>query len=370
MIRDLEKKKFMFDLNDFNEDYVEEEELEEEPPPTFSEEELEAAIQEARAQGFEDGKMQGIQQTKESLEQAVANTLERMAADMAILYAAESERETLYEQESVAMAQVLFNTLFPLLEDKLGKEQFEKHLLSTLEKTHGQNNIQITVHPDIESAIKERVMQIANPHAHADKLVIKSEPSLGPYDYKITWDDGGAIRNRSEISEQISAIISEALAQGPVNVHDSNNNGLDAPELTHKPEDNNQQEASPLKTPPQTSDEEALEHPDHPIPEAEMAIDTPNEDAVLQQTEQNLQELEAELPPDQKPEPDTEIENTGASHENEVLDEAKKAEDVTEEAGEEDRLEAIAEGETETEGKTELEEAEKQETPPDQIEDL
>lgn len=307
LIKDLEKKKFMFDLNDFNEEYIEEEELEEEPPPTFSEEELQAAIQEAKAQGFQDGKMQGIQETKESIEQAVANTLERMAADMAILYNAEHERESLYEQESVQLAYILFNKLFPILEEKLGPEEFEKHLLSTLEKTHGQNNIQINVHPDIENAVKELILQIKNPHTHPEKLVVKADTSLGAYDYKISWDDGGAVRNRSEISEEIGTIMSEALAQEPVNVHDSDINGQNQAESINELNEIQQEVSKPEQIPQAPQDNQSVipeenaatsssedVHMEAPSAPEETTQENSDEDSIPAQTEQNLQEAQTE----------------------------------------------------------------------------
>src|SRR5262249_35772845 len=148
------KQKFFFNVNIFDEP----EEPTEPPPPTFSEDELAAAIK----KNFTEGKKEGQKESESSREQHIAKVLEKIATDTRVLFAAEQAREKAYESEAIKLCLATFQKLFPLYNEKTGFEELKQALEQIIRKQEGQKQIVIQVTPDAVEGITQHLTALKN----------------------------------------------------------------------------------------------------------------------------------------------------------------------------------------------------------------
>lgn len=217
-------RKYMFDLNIFDEDHVEEVEPEIPPPPTFSEEELEAARQE----GFARGKSEGLAESKASRDQYVAGIMNTIAQSLPKLFSAETAREKLYEKEALVLALEGFKTLFPLLDSRHGLDETQAVIASALEEVEGKSEIIIEVHPDALEGVEAHIASIRGRLGGATVTIREGEDSLGRGDCLIFWKDGGAVRDATALAAKIKSIMEERLAGSLGKVHNERGDSAEA----------------------------------------------------------------------------------------------------------------------------------------------
>ncbi len=211
-------EKFFFDMNVFDENGMEQRELDaNKPPPSFGIE----IVESAREEGFAKGKQTGLAESKASRDQHVTKILEKIAQDTVTIFDAENAREKIYEIESTKLAMAIFQKLFPVYNEKCGFEELKGTLGDILQKAAGQSEIAIDIHPDYASEVEKHLGNIPPTAGTDTKVIVRENDSLGAGDCRLSWADGGAIRNSLEMADKIVVALEEALAAQGVNVHDS-----------------------------------------------------------------------------------------------------------------------------------------------------
>jgi flagellar assembly protein FliH len=205
------KEKFYFDVNIFDE----KEEPLEPPPPMFSEAELAAA----RKKSFDEGRQQGLKESGESRDQEVAKAIEVIAKNMAILFAAENQREKTYEVEAVRLCLSVFQKAFPLYQEKFGLEELQRHLESILKRQEGQKQILIYVTPALADGITASLAKIKEKTPDLN-FSVQGDETLKPGACRLSWADGGAVRNPETLAAEIEGALKELLAGAGTKVHD------------------------------------------------------------------------------------------------------------------------------------------------------
>jgi flagellar biosynthesis/type III secretory pathway protein FliH len=207
-----DKQKFFFDLNIFDE----KEEPDEPPPPMFTEAELETVRQKA----FAEGQAQAAKEQMESREQHISKVLDKIAQDTSILFAAESTREKTYEYESVRLCLAAFQKAFPLYIEKFGVEDLKRSLESILQRQEGQKQIIIHVAPDDVEGIQQHVARLKARGLDLH-FSVQGDPALPVGGSRLSWSDGGAVRNPDILAKEIEYALKELLAGAVPKVHDS-----------------------------------------------------------------------------------------------------------------------------------------------------
>ena len=145
----MQKGKFLFDINNFDE--PDEEISEEDLIPTFTEEELEAA----RKDGYDTGKQAGIAEEKAARDTRVAQHLGHIVQAYQTLVTAESLREKQYEEEALRLLHRSLRTLFPKLNQKLELAEIEHLMERIVQSASGKTKMIIHVPADIHDNIEE-----------------------------------------------------------------------------------------------------------------------------------------------------------------------------------------------------------------------
>lgn len=211
------EEKFFFNMNNFDDDSIEDDGAQEEPPPPpiFNEAELEAAKKAA----FEEGRAQAQQEAQDSRSQAVANALGQISNAAAQLFAAEDQREKLYEREAVALCLSVFQKLFPTFGEIHGFEEMKTQLERILQSHEGKGQISISVHPDYVEGIQAFMGKLAEKN-EAFAFQVSGDDTLANGCVRLSWNDGGALRDTHGMAQQIEDALQELLAGGPVKGHD------------------------------------------------------------------------------------------------------------------------------------------------------
>lgn len=209
------ERKFLFDLNVFDAPPPEaEEELEDipPPPPTFSEEEMSVA----KDMAYEQGRQQGQKDQLESREQYVATSLDQIAQNFSQLFAAETMREIVFEKEALRLSVAALDLLFPLLNEKLGREEVHNIIEKTLIAHRKTKEILIQVPSGMKGEIETLINRLHDEdQAHVAWRVVEVA-DMPSGNCILEWSDGGAVRDSvrsaAEIRRQITALFGAPIA--------------------------------------------------------------------------------------------------------------------------------------------------------------
>lgn len=203
------KKKFFFDLHNFNDDAEEEEGPP--PPPTFSEEELAKAKEDA----YKKGRQDGFNESQESIEKTISLLLENAKASFLELQALENMREKRYEEEAVLLSIDLFNSIYPHWLEEKGIAEVKNAIEAVLKMASGQKNIKIEVSPDLREPIEKR-LELLKEELSEISISLHANETLSNGDMRMKWDDGGAVRDSKRLAAQILQSLESELEDGGV----------------------------------------------------------------------------------------------------------------------------------------------------------
>ena len=185
-----DKKKFLFDLNYFDEHNVlhQKEDPNAPPPePTFSEAELEAA----KAEAFAAGKKEGIDQTKKEIEQQTQHTLQSVAQEMSGLFSCEQDRNIRFAEICATLCYQAIKKSFPAFYDRIGAHQLDHVLQEHLTQLKKEPALDITLHPDLANAVEGRLQELKERLASQGEWTILEDEKLDKAGCQITWNHGG-----------------------------------------------------------------------------------------------------------------------------------------------------------------------------------
>lgn len=199
--------KFLFDINNFDE--PDEDINEEELAPSFSEEELQAAKDEA----FKQGKAEGVREEKASREQITQQILLKLQQQLSSLQSAENFREQRYEEEALKLMQNALKHLFPVLNARLGCEEMIAMIERVVDSQKAQSQMILTV-PD---GFTEDIEALLEPRQQDENLktryIIKEDSELSQGGCTLAWEDGGAVRDAQKLIENMILEVDRLLPE-------------------------------------------------------------------------------------------------------------------------------------------------------------
>lgn len=214
------EQKFFFQLNNFDDEVIEDDLIDEEeedlppPPPLFTESELEAAKKKA----FSDGHSQGTREVEESRAQALANMMQRLANDTHILFAAEKERETVYQREAVNLAKSMLVALYPRMHAEFGFDELTAQIGLIVAAQSGQRQIEIRTNPDFSEGVEGFMQKLQAQNSDLNFSVV-ADDTIPDSGFKMAWKDGGALYDLSKITQEVLGKFEEMLAGNGTTSH-------------------------------------------------------------------------------------------------------------------------------------------------------
>ncbi len=181
------------------------------PPPTFSEEELALA----RQQAMEAGRQSGLQEAEAATERLVATAVETIALHLQTLAAVQEAANENRMREAVAVAIAVVRKLQPEMSRDHALDEISGVIQECL--THIEKDVRVTIRvsPVHMDSIRHYANQAAEATGFEGKLVYTADPRVAAGDCRVEWGDGGAERDQERLWTEIDAVIARALSGTP-----------------------------------------------------------------------------------------------------------------------------------------------------------
>ena len=177
------------------------------PPPTFSEEELALA----REQAFVAGRQAGLQEAERAAQQMIGMALAGCAHHLQALAAAQAAANEALTRDAVAIALAVIRKLHPEFCRLYGVAEIAAAVEGSLAHLDRAARITMKVHPDLVESVRERCDALAAQISFEGKLIVTGDPQLPPGDCRLEWGDGGAERDGNRTWTEIDKAVETAL---------------------------------------------------------------------------------------------------------------------------------------------------------------
>lgn len=211
-------QKFMFDYSFDDADEIEEEKVEEVQPeaeveieeivPTFSEEDLAAA----RREGFDEGKLEGVRESRESAETNIAAAMKIAGDKLSDLFAIQIDANQLITKEAVSIAASVAQKMFPSINELGALTEIANMTEEILGHLIEESRVDIFVNETLADDIRGRISNSALALASTGEISVIADPNIALGDCRVTWGDGMAERNAENLSREIDAIVERAIS--------------------------------------------------------------------------------------------------------------------------------------------------------------
>jgi flagellar assembly protein FliH len=171
------------------------------PLPTYSQEQLEAACAEARAEGY----TRGIADAAVSEAATIAATLARIGEQLAN---AAEQAGRVAEENSEAFGKLLFSAMvagFPLLRTQHGEAELRRMLKRAMPGLVREAHVTFKVHPTMVPVIQAELAAV--PLKEQQHMTIEPTEAIPPGDARISWPYGGLVRDTVKIHNAITEIL-------------------------------------------------------------------------------------------------------------------------------------------------------------------
>ena len=220
-------------------------EIEVPPLPSYSDEDLEPARQEASQAGWEAGRKAALDEA----EQAMADSLGAISGQLAALQQSSVASVEQHLCDTANLANVLVRKLFPKLNEHFGLAEIEALIGDCLEQLREEPRLVLRVNSRLLEPVREKVEALLPSTGFEGKLVYLGDDNMGASDARLEWADGGAERDSARQWEEIDTLIARALqsefpppeqgSKSPGSATASSTGALDETQATETPADFN-----------------------------------------------------------------------------------------------------------------------------------
>ena len=180
------------------------------PAPTYSEEELAAARDAARMDGWNAGFAAGEEQTRNHAEEALTAATTRVAAGLETLLARAGEAEGRRDREALTTAVRLVEKLFPALAEREGLNEVEALLSETLHRLHEEPRVVVRVADALLDPLRHRMDAIGAQAGYPGKTILLTDDTIPEGDVRVEWADGGAERDTDRLWREVGEMLARA----------------------------------------------------------------------------------------------------------------------------------------------------------------
>jgi flagellar assembly protein FliH len=190
------------------------------PAPTFSEDELAAACEQARKQGEQAGHQRGLAEGQQRLEAQMAAALSTISAQLTLAVRAATEAPVEITQAATELAMAILRKMHPALSAKRGLDEVAGVLADCLEQLKNEPRLVAYVPNQLLDPLNERVATISAARGFEGRVVLIGDPDLTDSDCRIEWADGGLERDTRRLWSDIEVALDRCLGQ-PQDVHET-----------------------------------------------------------------------------------------------------------------------------------------------------
>lgn len=181
-------------------------ELEPEPKaPSYSQDELDAAVSAAEERSYEKG-FNAATADVQKQQQAV---LEEINSKLLSLLAEQDNSYRQDEQNALKFALGLVRKLLPNLEADVAKEEVEAFLSDNFAKFKGEKSLSFSFNPKMAANIAPLLSKLAEKNDFEGKIAVHKDINLGLSDCAVEWKNGGVTRSTEQILDNVENLLNK-----------------------------------------------------------------------------------------------------------------------------------------------------------------
>ena len=180
----------------------------EEVVPGINEEELKAARDEAFAKGREEG----INEAAAATERDILASLQKLNEQFTDLFKSQEAADTSILESAISVATGITRKVFPALNEQGALSEIERMVVLAMEKILEEPLVTITIHPDLEAQLKERIGALSTQAGYKGEIRILAAEDLPAGDCRVEWNSGGARRDTAGLWQEIDEIVERNLS--------------------------------------------------------------------------------------------------------------------------------------------------------------
>jgi len=188
-----ELKKFLFDTNDFSPEAIQA------AANSFTEEEY----AQAKAESYEQGKNEGIQETRKQQEEKIIQSLKKATSTIDALINQENRREVEKLSQALEISMRVIKKVLPTLNEKVGVDEVEKAIKETLGYKKEEARINLYVPKEYFEYLDKRIKETISQNNYSSQINIIADEKLGPVDFRAEWVNGGIEKNFQDLMEKV-----------------------------------------------------------------------------------------------------------------------------------------------------------------------
>lgn len=158
----------------------------------YTPEDLDAAMEQARQEGFEEGRVAGRAEATEKLTQSdlrrQAEALAEVSGQVGELTAVIDDRIARLEQQLLSFVLAVFEKVAPELVTARALPRAEAEVRAAIEMARGTSVLHIHLPPAVHAAIGEALA--AGTSGAEGRVEIEADPALREGDARVEWDNG------------------------------------------------------------------------------------------------------------------------------------------------------------------------------------
>jgi flagellar assembly protein FliH len=176
--------------------------------PRFSEEDIERARAEGRAEGF----AAGHAEARLLSDREVSASMESFAANAGSLLAALQAESASIRGEAVTLAMTAAQKLAPALVASRPQAEIEAVLHDCLTHLNREPHIVLRVADTLVERLKETVDRMAMERGLAGRIILLGQGDIAEGDCVVEWADGGVVRSRADVEKEMTDTVARYIA--------------------------------------------------------------------------------------------------------------------------------------------------------------
>jgi len=176
---------------------------------------LVAEVAAAEGRGFQAGVAKGKQDGEVRELARIAAALERLAAAAGETLARLGDERAAIEGEAIELALATGRTLARHLIAREPEGELLALLGEALSNLRGAPHLVLRVAPDLVETVEAKVKRLAWEKGYEGRLIVLGDPDAGAGDCRIEWADGGIVRDRAAMDQEIDRIVRRHIEPRP-----------------------------------------------------------------------------------------------------------------------------------------------------------
>lgn len=175
--------------------------------PSFSEEEIAAARDDAFAQG----KAEGVNEAAEATERDIVTALGNLSAQFQKLFQDHEKSQKSVLDTAISVSVAISRKIFPALNERNGLDEIERMIEMSVGTIIDEPMVTVTVNPGHAAGLEDRLGGMDTKASYTGEIKVVSSEEVLPGDCRVEWSGGGAKRDMTVMWQEIDEIIERNL---------------------------------------------------------------------------------------------------------------------------------------------------------------